>query len=124
MKSLYLHYKNKYPGGQVHSTESSLDVYSASGEHVIAMRRDGSGSMIDQSEAFGLRDRHDLAPIPKESRIHKMVDGKIGLSEESEERKKSAMSFLCPDKKDVILSCDVLSKKHGFKFDDKQREQK
>lgn len=124
MKSLYLHYKNKYPGGQVHSTESSLDVYSASGEHVIAMRRDGSGSMIDQSEAFGLRDRHDLAPIPKESRIHKMVDGKVAFSEESEERKKSAMSFLCPDKKDVILSCDVLSKKHGFKFDDKQREQK
>lgn len=129
MKSLYLHYKNKYPGGQVHSTESSLDVYSASGEHVIAMRRDGSGSMIDQSEAFGLRDRHDLAPIPKEARVHKMLkneSGKdvVGFSEESEERKKSAMSFLCPDKKDVILSCDVLSKKHGFKFDDKQREQK
>jgi len=124
MKSLYLHYKNKYPGGQVHSTESSLDVYSASGEHVIAMRRDGSGSLIDQSESLGLRDRHDLAPIPKDARVHKLIEGKIGMSEESEERKKKALGYLCPDKKDVILSCDVLQKKHGFKFDEKQREEK
>lgn len=123
MKSLYLHYKNKYPGGSVRSSEASLDVYSASGEHVIAMRRDGSGALVDQSEALGLRDRHDLAPIPKDARVFKLVDGKIGKSEEAAEREKAREAFLCPEKKDVVLSCADLAK-HGFKFDDKQKEVK
>ena len=120
MKSLYLHYKNKYPGGQVRTSEQALDVYSASGEHVVALRRDGAGSLVDQSEALGLRDRHDLAPIPKDARVFKLVEGKIGKSEEAAEREKLRDGFLCPEKKDVVLSCKDLEK-HGHKFDEKQR---
>lgn len=121
MKSWYLHYKNKYPGGQVKLSDSGLDVYSASGEHVICIQKDGSGQMKDMSSEYGLRDRHDLAPIPKDARVHKLVDGKIGFDEKSEERKKLASAFVCPEKKDVVLSCADL-KKHGFEFDEKQKE--
>lgn len=121
MKSWYLHYKNKYPGGQVKMSDSGLDVYSASGEHVICMQKDGAGGFKDVSAELGLRDRHDLSPIPKDSRVHKLVDGKVGLDEKAEERKKLASEFLCPEKKDVILSCEEL-KKHGFEFDEKQNK--
>lgn len=123
MKSLVLHYKNKYPKGQVRFSDDSLDVYSASGEHVIAMRRNGAAQLVDVSSEYGLRDCHDLAPIPKDSRVHKMVDGKIGFSEEAEERSKKASDYLCPKHGDRVMSCDE-AKKHGFKFDDKQKEVK
>lgn len=87
--SLVVHYKNKYPRGNVFATENSLDVYNENGDHVVALRRDGaSGSLTCQSEALGCVDRHDLAPIPKDARIFKvMKDGKIGLDDEAEERK-------------------------------------
>lgn len=121
MKSLILHYKNKYPGGSVRASDQALDVYSSSGEHVVALRKNGAGQMVCVSEEYGLRDAHDLAPIPKDARVHKLVDGKIGLDDQAEERKSLLKDFLCPDKKDVVLSCDALSKKHGKKFDEKQK---
>lgn len=121
MKSLVLHYKNKYPKGQVRFSDDSLDVYSASGEHVIAMRKNGASQMVDVSAEYGLRDSHDLAPIPKDARVHKLVDGKIGLDEKHEERSKSREEFLCPKHGDRVMSCDEASKKHGFSFDEKQR---
>lgn len=120
MKSLYLHYKNKYPGGQVRTSEQALDVYSASGEHVVALRRDWAGSLVDQSEALGLRDRHDLAPIPKDARVFKLVEGKIGKSEEAAEREKLRLDYVCAVRGDVVLSCADLAK-HGHKFDEKQK---
>ena len=120
-KSWFIHYKNKYPGGSVRMSDASFDVYAASGEHVVALRKDGAGGWSDQSAELGLRDAHDLAPIPKDSRVHKLVDGKVGLSEEHEHREKARGAYVCPDKKDVVLSCDAL-KKHGFSFDEKQKE--
>lgn len=120
MKSLVLHYKNKYPNGRVSFTDSSLDVYSESGEHVVAMRKNGAGQMICVSEEYGLRDRHDLAPIPKDSRVHKLVDGKIAHDEMAEERKKLRDQFICQKRGDVVLSCADLSKQ-GMSFDDKQK---
>lgn len=121
MKSLIVHYKNKYPKGRVHASDSSLDVFNDKGEHVIALRKNGAGQMLDESEALGLRDRHDLAPIPKDARVHKVVDGKIGLSEEAEERAEKAKGFLCPKHSDRVMSC-AEAKAHGFAFDDKQKE--
>jgi hypothetical protein len=119
--SLYVHYKNKYPDGQVHMSESSLDVYSKSGEHVVAMRKNGANQMVCVSEELGLRDCHDLAPIPKDSRLFKIKDGKVSKDEMHDERKKLVGDYLCPMKKDVVLSCDALEKKHGHKFDEKQK---
>lgn len=121
MKSVHIHLKNKYPGGSVIAKEESIDVYNADGEHVVALRKNGAQQMIDVSEEHGLRDKFDLAPIPKDSRVHKLVNGKIGFDNEHKERKEKLKDFLCPEKKDVVLSCAELEEKHGFKFDKEQK---
>jgi hypothetical protein len=88
VKPYIVHYQNKYPGGRVHSSESSLDVYCKDGLHRVALRKNGgSGALEDCSEEFGCVDRHDLDPLPKETRFRKLYkDGKIGNAEEFEER--------------------------------------
>lgn len=86
MKSYAVHYRNKYPGGMVQLSESALDVYDKNGDHVVALRKDGAGMWVDKSEEFGCKDRHDLSPIPKASRVFKVRDGKIALDEEAEDR--------------------------------------
>ena len=87
MKSYVVHYKNKYPGGSVRADESSIDVYCKGGKHRVALRKNGAGQWVDCSEELGCEDRHCLAPIPKNARVHKLfADGKIGKSEEAAER--------------------------------------
>ena len=122
MKNLALHYKNKYPGGSVRASDSGLDVYTQSGEHVVAIRKNGAGQFVCVSEEMGLRDSHCLAPIPKDARLFKMRDGKISKDELHDERRSKFSEFLCPEKKDMIVSCDGL-KKHGYSFCEKQTVQ-
>lgn len=87
-KSLKVHYMNKYPGGLVQMTDGALDVYDSSGNHCVALRKDGNGDCVDVSEEMGCCHKHDLSPIPKESRFMKLYkDGKIGRAEEFEQRK-------------------------------------
>ena len=86
MKSLIVHYKNKYPGAHVQASDNSLDVYDSSGEHVVALRKNGAGMLVDASEEFGCPDRHCLAPIPKNARVHKIIDGKVSLDDKAAER--------------------------------------
>jgi hypothetical protein len=113
---------NKYPGGQVRESGESLDVWNKDGEHVIAIRKNGAGQLVDCSEEMGLRDRHDLAPIPKQARCYKMVDGKVSRDDQYEARLEERKKYLCPEKKDVVLSCAELEKKYGKRFDEKQKE--
>jgi hypothetical protein len=134
MKSWKIHYLNKYPGGSVESSESSFRVYDKDGDLRVALVKDGGGSWADISAEEGLPDRHDLAPIPKEARVHKLVkgvvghdrDGKdvhgevIGLDDKAEERKKSREEFA--DESGRIMSCAELKAKKGFDFDEKQRK--
>lgn len=88
-KSLVVHYKNKYPGHIVLAKEDSLDVYSLSGEHKVALRKDGSGNLICQSAEHGASDCHDLSPIPKNARAWRLADdGSIEPVKEFEARKK------------------------------------
>ena len=92
MKSWAVHYKNKYPGSQVLHTEDSLDVFK-NGEHLVAVRKI-QGSWMDKSEELGCKFKHDLAPIAKDARIHKLdKDGKIGLDDQAEDRKKVSASW-------------------------------
>ena len=91
MKSYVVHYRNKYPGGAVHASESAIDVYDAEGNHCVALRKNGAGQMVCQSKELGCKDAHDLSPIPKDARVHKLfADGTIGESEEASERRKVA----------------------------------
>lgn len=119
MMSYIAHYKNKYPGGSVRASDHALDVYTASGEHAVALRKNGAGQWVDESAQYGCSDAHDLSPIPKDSRVHKIVGGKLGFDEHAEERKDKSKSFLC-SKGEKVLSCSELSKQ-GFEFDEKQR---
>lgn len=86
-KSYYVHYRNKYPGGQVRASEDAVDVYDRYGNHAVALRKNGSGQWADHSEELGCKDRHDLSPIPKEVRAMKLYpNGKVGPAEEHAER--------------------------------------
>ena len=88
-KPLQVHYKNKYPKCQVRFSDSSFDVFDQSGEHhLVAIRKNGAGQIVDVSEEHGCFEKHDLSPIPKESRRYKLyADGKVAPAEEYEERK-------------------------------------
>lgn len=108
MKSLYVHYMNKYPGGRVAMSESSLDVYCAEGKHRVALRKNGAGQWLCNSEEFGCEDSHDLAPIPKDARVHKLFkDGKIGKDELHAERAPKAKALA---KNGRVLSEDEAGK--------------
>ncbi len=95
MKSLAVHYMNKYPGGQVNHTEHTLDVYDNQGVLSVSLRRDGHGKIVDQSQDLGAIDKHDMCPIPKNSRVHKICaeTGRIKLDEKAAERKKAARAI-------------------------------
>lgn len=118
MKSWVAHYQNKYPGSDVTSDDNSLSVFKG-GKQLLALKKDGAGSWHDVSEEFGLPERHDLSPIPRDARVAKVIGGKIGIdAEEGESRKKKAKEFA--DENGKILSCAELNKK-GFAFDEKHR---
>jgi len=117
MKSWKVHYMNKYPGGHCESSECCFKAYDKDGKLRVALEKGGDGGWHDRSEEYGLSCRHDLSPIPKDSRVHKVVDGKIGRDDLGDERESLREEFMKDGK---VLSCEELSKK-GFAFDDKQK---
>ena len=118
MKAYAVHYKNKYPKALVEFSDEKLDVYAQDGDHLLALRKNGAGQVVDMSEEFGLAERHDLSPIPKDSRCWKLsADGKIVKDEKHEERSKAREAYMSGEK---VLSCLELEKAKGMKFDDKQ----
>lgn len=92
MKSYAVHYQNKYPGGRVEWSEDKLDAYCSAGQLRVALRKSGAGHWVDRSEEFGAKDRHDLSPIPKNTRVKKLAaDDKICEDEKAAERKPYAL---------------------------------
>ena len=120
MQSYRVHYMNKYPGGRVVSSASAMDVYDKDGVHVVSLERDASG-LVDRSKQNGARDCHDLSPIPKDSRVHKVVDGSIVEDDLAADRKQLRSQFMEGSK---VLSCADLQKAKKFIFDEKQRVEK
>ncbi|MFN3453528.1 MAG: hypothetical protein ACK41T_01110 [Pseudobdellovibrio sp.] len=93
MKHLVVHYKNKYPGCHVDYSEDKLDVHGGDGM-LVSLRKNGYGLIVDMSSENGAVDKHDLNPIPKNARVFKLYeDGRIGKSEEAEEREKAIKSI-------------------------------
>lgn len=116
MKSYVVHYKNKYPGAKVISSEDALDVFCADDRHRVALRKNGAGQFVCVSEEMGCDDSHDLAPIPKNARVHKLYkDGKIALSEEHAVRKEVAAKLATDGKIPSIAECQAA----GLSVDDK-----
>ncbi len=116
MKSYAVHYKNKYPKGRVEFTEDKLDAYCSRGIHRVALRKDGGGAIVDKSKELGALDKHDLSPIPKNTRVFKLnADGSIGLDEQCQER--AQVSSVAADQ-GKILSIDEYAKK-GHAVDEK-----
>jgi hypothetical protein len=117
MKSYLAHYRNKYPGGNVLASENAVDVYDLNGNYRVALRKDGQGQWRDVGHELGASDQHDLSPIPKNARVHKLYpDGRVGLSEEASERKSDAKKLTVDGK---VLSVEQYTKK-GIEFDGKQ----
>jgi hypothetical protein len=111
--------KNRYPKGKVIASDSAIDCYVGS-DHKVALRKDGAGQWVCQSAELGCSDVWSLAPIPKDARIHKLVNGKVALDPEHEERRKLREEFIHGDR---VLSCEELKAK-GYRFDEKQRVEK
>lgn len=118
MKAWIVHYKNKFPNCNVSATENSLDVYSADGEHLVSLQKNGAGQWVDKSEELGCKAAHCTAPIPREARVHKLckTTGKVVLDEEAGNRVKSRLAVM--NSAGVVESIGELEKR-GFKFDDK-----
>lgn len=114
MNSLVVHYKNKYPGAEVRSSESGLDVY-MDGKHMVALRKNGAGQFVCRSEELGCEHKHSLAPIPKDARLYKEIDGKISKDEKFEERKAGSAHF--KGEFGYVPSCKNLKEKFGYKID-------
>lgn len=116
MKSLVAHYMNKYPGGHCEPSDAGFRAYDANGKLRVVLEKGGDGMMHDISEQYGLEDRHDLAPIPKDSRLFKVRDGKVAKDELHDERMELHKEFVQDGK---VLSCAEL-KEQGYAFCDKQ----
>jgi len=86
MKSYIAHYKNKYPSAQIIANDTSIRVI-RDGELLVALDKNGGGQWQDVSEELGALDRHDLAPIERKFRAHKLhKDGRLGRDEEYDAR--------------------------------------
>lgn len=121
MKSLQVHYLNKYPGGHVEASESSVRVYDVDGKLRLALNKGGDGMMHDMSEGMGLMDRHDLSPIPKDARLKKVNKaGHISDDDLAGERAELVGEFVRDGK---VLSCDELTAE-GYAFCEKQKVQR
>jgi hypothetical protein len=115
MKQYVAHFRNKYPGGKVDFSESSLDAYDANGDLRVSVRKNGAGAIVDAGRDTGASDAFCLSPIPKNARVWKVfADGRLGLSEEHVERKKSAVKLA--DETGKVLSIEEY-KAHGVDFD-------
>ena len=115
-KSWIAHYMNIY-GGHCESDDNSFRAYDADGKLRVCVQKGGDGGWHDVSEQMGLADRHDLSPIPKDSRIYKV--GKNGCIEKDElhEERAGMRDGFAKDGK--VLSCEAL-KAEGLRFDEKQ----
>ncbi len=89
-KSLYAHYRNKYPEGFIQAREGDLDVHLPGGVHAVAIR---DGRCV--SEQIGCRDRHDLSPIPRNTRFMKICKktGLVVKDEKHDERRPVAIAL-------------------------------
>lgn len=135
MKALFVHYKNKYPGGRIEFGDDYLDVYDADGAHRVSLHKNGAGQLVCRSEQLGCVDKHDLSPIPKESRLWKVgkkdvldKEGKkvgeleaVVKDEKYDQRLESVKKYLKDGK---VCSCEEITalSKGEIRFDDKQVE--
>lgn len=108
MKSYAVHYLNKYPGSRVEFTETKLSVFSAVGLLLVAIILGGNGAIQDVGDELGAQDKHDLGPIPRNTRVHKLhATGKMGLDEEAAVRRQQAQALAVDGK---ILSIEEYKK--------------
>lgn len=110
---------NKYPGGSVELSDDKLDVWDHEGRHCVSLRKNGGGNWDDVGEANGLPHRHDLSPIPKQSRLYKEINGKISKDDQYADRVKMVESYMDDGR---VLSCEELQKSGKKRFDSKQLE--
>lgn len=114
MKSFAVHYKNKYPNGQVQFSETHLDAYDSKGVLRVSLRVGGGGVILDKGEELGAKDKHDLSPIPKNTRAVKLTkEGHFAADELHDERKEVQALIAHEGKIESIAEL----KKQGFDFD-------
>lgn len=91
-KSQLCHLKSKYHGFLVIPQASGVDVFRKNGEHMLCVR-DG----VDLSPELGCSHRFDLSPIPKVTRLFKVVGEKIVQDELHAERLELRKNFVSYD---------------------------
>ncbi|MCM2278313.1 MAG: hypothetical protein NDJ89_09580 [Oligoflexia bacterium] len=93
-KSIRVALMNRFPGGRVVSSESSILAYDSAGNLRVAVSKNGNGDWVDAQGEHGASDALDLSPIPKGCRFMKLhKDGRVAPSEEHDERKAAALAL-------------------------------
>lgn len=118
LKSLVVHYKNKYPTARVESGENHISVISKEGELLVSVKRGGGGVIIDSQKNDGAKYAHDMSPIPRNTRVWKLTTAhEVEKDEEAAERLPTAKMFeeelgFVPSieqcKKDLKIEVDAL----------------
>lgn len=116
MLPFVVHYKNKYPGCHIDHSEDHLNVYDQEGNLQVAIKRGGGGALVDLGEQLGAADKHDVSPIPKNTRVYKLTaDNKIQLDEKHAERRLVAKALA--GEFGGKVPCIKSLKDKGYEFD-------
>lgn len=93
-KSMFVHYKNKFPGGRIDASDTHMNVFCADGLHQVSMHKNGNGDWVCRSEELGCVGKHDMGSLPKWARVWKLhKDGRIAPAEEAETRQNHVESY-------------------------------
>lgn len=94
LKSLYVHFLNKFPSAKVELGETSVAAYSPSGELLMHVSKNGLGVEVDSGRDRGAKYAFCNSPIPKEARHKKLFkDGSVRDAEECAARRPHALAL-------------------------------
>lgn len=108
LKSLYVHFLNKFPSAKVELGESSVAAHSPSGELLMHASKNGLGVVVDSGRDRGAKYPLCNSPIPKEARHKKMFkDGSVRDAEECAARRPHALAL---EKEHGYVPCELQMK--------------
>lgn len=94
MQSYRVHMQNRFPGARIEGGPSHLSAWSAQGELLCTVVRDGNGAWVCGKKDSGAKFAWSLDPLPKNTRAMKLyADGSVAPAEEYKERLEAAKKF-------------------------------
>lgn len=114
MKSLVLHYANKFGSlSGIRASDDELRV-EKDGELLVLLKKNGAGQLVDCGAEYGAKHAHCQSPIPRDARLFKADKaGRIVKDEEHDSRKEARKQWEIDG---MAMPCEYWESK-GYKFD-------